>query len=319
LSVCSLFAVAGASRGEGPATEQVARPTFGKGRVRMGGVQFAGVQGEKADNIAKAERMIRAAAAQGTQVIMTAEVNLSGFVGGEKERTMAEPIPGPTSEHFRQLAQELGVYLLVGMSELRAEPSGSQVRTQLCNAMPVFSPQGDALGIMRKVHINRYETGGGWRNGSEFPVWEFRTPTGQFRGGIMICYDRELPESARILMLKGADVIFNPLSCTCPTSDIHRCLLRTRAFENELFIFMVNQASPRQNGHSMVFDFNGNIVKEVGEKEAVFVYDLDFDALNKCRATGLYGFHHRRPELYGILTDPAGQVHPPNANLPPKE
>jgi predicted amidohydrolase len=117
-------------------------------------------------------------------------------------------------------------------------------------------------------------------------------------------------------MLKGADVIFNPLATTCPTIDIHRCLLRTRAFENELYIFMVNHAAPRENGHSMVFDFNGAIVREMGEKECVFVHELDLDALNAYRKKGIYGFHHRRPELYGILCDPAGQVHPDNANLP---
>jgi predicted amidohydrolase len=310
-------AVAGLAATNG--AEQVLKPVFGKGRVRIGGVQFAGLRGDKTNNIAKAEQMIRDAAAQGAQIIMTPEVALTGFVGGEKERPMAEPIPGPATERFGRLAKELGVYLLVGMSELRADPADSPSETQLCNAMQVFSPQGELMGVMRKVHINRYETGAGWRNGSEFPVWEFRTSTGQFRGGIMICYDRELPESARILMLQGADVIFNPLACGCPTSDIHRCLLRTRAFENELFIFMVNHAAPRENGHSMVFDFNGNIVKEMDEKEHVFVYDLDFNALNKYREKGIYAFHHRRPELYGILCDPAGQVHPPDANLPPAQ
>ena len=298
---------------------QVSKPTFGKGRVKIGGVQLAGMRGDKTNNIVKAERMIRAAAAQGAQVIMTPEVALTGFVGGEQERAMAEPIPGPTSERFGQLAKELGVYLVVGMSELRADPAGKPSQTELCNAMPVFSPRGDLMGVMRKVHINRYEIGGGWRNGSDFPVWDFRTPTGQFRGGIMVCYDRELPESARILMLKGADVIFNPLACGCPTSDIHRCLLRTRAFENELFVFMVNHAAPRENGHSMVFDFEGNIVKEMDDREGVFVYDLDLDALNKHREKGIYAFHHRRPELYGILSDPAGQVHPPEVNLPPTQ
>lgn len=297
--------------------QQVVKPGFGKGRVKIGGVQMAGVRGEKTNNLEKAERMIREAAAQGAQVIMTPEVALTGFVGGEKERTMAEPIPGPTSRHFAALAKELGVYLLVGMSELRVDPADNQRQPQLCNAMPVFAPDGEQMGVMRKVHINRYETGGGWRNGSAFPVWEFHTATGQFRGGIMICYDRELPESARILMLQGADVIFNPLACGCPTSDIHRCLLRTRAFENEVYIFMVNHAAPRENGHSMVFDYNGSIVKEMDGKEGVFVYELDFDALNKHREKGIYAFHHRRPELYEILRDRAGQVHPPEANLPP--
>jgi predicted amidohydrolase len=80
---------------------------------------------------------------------------------------------------------------------------------------------------------------------------------------------------------------------------------------------MVNHAAPRENGHSMVFDFEGDIAKEMDDKEGVFVYDLDLDALNKHREKGLYAFHHRRPELYGILSDPEGQVHPADANLPP--
>jgi predicted amidohydrolase len=79
--------------------------------VKIGGVQMAGVRGDKTNNVAKAERMIREAAAQGAQVIMTPEVALTGFVGGGQEREMAEPIPGPTTELFGQLAKELGVYL----------------------------------------------------------------------------------------------------------------------------------------------------------------------------------------------------------------
>jgi predicted amidohydrolase len=283
--------------------DAVVQPVFGRGKVKIGGVQFAGLKGEK-------DRNIRQAAAQGAQIVMTPEVALSGFVGGKPERALAEPIPGATTQRFGRLAKELGVYVLVGMSELRDG--------QVYNAMPVLSPRGELMGVMRKVHINKCETPAGWRNGSEFPVWEFKTQTGQFRGGIMICYDRELPESARILMLKGADVIFNPLCCGCPTDDIHRCLLRTRAFENELYIFMVNHAAPRTNGHSMAFDAHGTIVRELSEKEGLLVYEFDLDALNKYRAQGIYGFHHRRPELYRLLLDPAGQVHPDNANLPPK-
>ncbi|MDD2765197.1 MAG: carbon-nitrogen hydrolase family protein [Opitutaceae bacterium] len=286
---------------------------FGKGKVKIAGVQFAGLQGEKSRNIAVAERMIRDAAAQGAQIVITPEVALTGFVGGERERPLAEPIPGATAERFRRLAQELGVYLLIGMSEL----ADGEIR----NAMPVFSPHGEMMGVMRKVHINKWETGDGWRNGSAFPVWDFKTPTGQFRGGIAICYDVEVPESTRILMLEEVDVIFNPMAAAAPSAmtNIRRGLLRTRAFENEVFLFMVNHAAPRHNGHSMVFDYEGNIVREMDEKEGVFVQELDLDALNKYRATGYYGFHHRRPELYEILSNPLGQIHPANANLPPSD
>ncbi|KPK86040.1 MAG: hypothetical protein AMJ81_02115 [Phycisphaerae bacterium SM23_33] len=282
---------------------------MGKGRIVLGGVQFAGLEQQKARNLQTAARLIRQAAAAGAQIVMTPEVALSGFVGGEPERKLAEPIPGPATETFADLARELDVYVLLGLSELR----GGEV----CNAMAAIDRAGRLMGVMRKVHINKFEIPGRWRNGSEFPVWEFRTDTGEMTAGIMICYDREVPESARLLMLKDADVIFNPLACKCPTEDIHRCLLRTRAFENELHVFVVNHAAPRQNGHSMLIDYNGSIVAEAGEDEQVLVCEVDLDALQDYRRTGFYGKHHRRPELYAPLCDPAGQIHPPDANLPP--
>ena len=125
---------------------------------------------------------------------------------------------------------------------------------------------GALMGVMRKVHINKFETGQGWRNCSEFPVWEFTTKTGTMRAGIMICYDREVPESARLLMLQGADVIFNPLACTCPTDDIHRCLLRTRAFENEMPILVVNHAAPRDVWEASPCSWSGFAVSPVASR-----------------------------------------------------
>ena len=234
---------------------------------------------------------------------------MTGFVGGEAEKLLAEPIPGDTTLVFGKLAKELDIYLLIGLSERKDG--------EVYNSIAVIDRNGDLKGVMSKVHINKYETPGNWRNGSEFPVWTFETKTGSFCGGIMICYDREVPESARILMLKGADLIFNPLATTCPTRDIHRCLLRTRAFENELYIFMVNHAAPSQNGHSMVFGHNGDILKELDEKESIMLFDFDFDLLSSARKIGIYGKHHRRPELYSLLCDSGGQIHPQSANLPP--
>jgi len=282
---------------------------MGKGKAVIGGIQFAGIPQQKEQNLETAIRLIREAAAAGAQIVLSPEVVLTGFVGGDAERNMAEPSPGPTTQILGELAKELDIYILFGLSEAH----GGEIR----NAIVVLDRAGDLIGVMRKVHINAYETPGGWRNGSEFPVWDFNTPSGSFRGGVMICYDREVPESARLLMLRGVDIIFNPLACRCPTADIHRCLLRTRAFENELYIFMVNHAAPAQNGHSMVFDYKGDIVAELGEDEEVFTHTFDLDQLNTYRDTGIYGRHHRRPELYGPLTDPRGQLHPREANLPP--
>jgi len=281
---------------------------MGSGRVTIAGIQFAGIAEEKQKNTEEATRLIRQAATIGAQIVMTPEVVLTGFVGGESERKMAESIPGPSCDYFAALAQELGIYIMVGLSELSDG--------QIMNAMTVLSPQGELLGVMHKVHINRYETSGGWRNGSAFPVWDFKTATGAFCGGIMICYDREVPESARLFMLQGADIIFNPLACGCPTDEVHRCLLRTRAFENEVWVQVVNHAAPTHNGHSMFIDPAGMIVNEAAESEEVLVQEIDLEALERHREKGIYGRHHRRPELYGLLCDQEGQVHPKDANLP---
>ena len=280
-----------------------------KGKVTVGGIQFAGIPHQKEQNLNTAIRLIREAADKGAQIVLTPEVVLTGFVGGDTEKSMAETIPGKTTQVLGELAKELDVYILFGLSEL--------IDGEMHNAIAVLDRTGSLLGVMRKVHINKYETPGNWRNGSEFPVWNFETKTGSFCGGVMICYDREMPESARLLMLKGADVIFNPLACGCPTEDIHRCLLRTRAFENALYILMVNHAAPSQNGHSMAFGFDGTILNELGAGEGVLLCDFDFDSLTVARQEGIFGKHHRRPELYGLLCDKEGQIHPDNANLPP--
>ncbi|MBI5092886.1 MAG: carbon-nitrogen hydrolase family protein [Candidatus Hydrogenedentes bacterium] len=280
---------------------------MGKGRILLAGTQFSGEPKRKPYNIETATRLIRLAAERGAQIIMTPEAAINGY-GGNAHDAAAEPIPGPATDAFCDLARSLGVYLLIGLYE--------EIEGQFCNAMTVIDPEGELMGVMRKVHLNRYETPGGWRNGSDFPVWQFDTATGNMTAGIMICYDRELPESARVLMLKGADVIFNPLACRCPKDEIHRCLLRTRAFENELYVFMVNHCEPRQNGHSFAVDYDGYIRAELDDQEGLLIYEVDLDALEKRRKDGIYGKHHRRPELYESLTDPAGQIHPENANLP---
>ncbi|MFC1479289.1 carbon-nitrogen hydrolase family protein [Planctomycetota bacterium] len=281
---------------------------MGSGKVTIAGIQYAGLKEKKKENLETGIRLIREAADKGAQIVMSPEVVLTGFVGGDTEKSLAEPIPGETTEMLGELAHELDIYILFGLSELN--------NGEICNAMAAISRTGELMGVMRKVHINKYEVSGGWRNGSDFPVWDFSTPTGTFKGGVMICYDREVPESARILMLKDADIIFNPLACGCPTDDIHRCLLRTRAFENEVYIFMVNHAAPSQNGHSIVFDYNGNIIQELDSEEGILMHEFDLDDLVNYRVTGIYGKHHRRPELYEILCDEAGQIHPDEANLP---
>ena len=129
----------------------------------------------------------------------------------------------------------------------------------------------------------------------------------------MICYDREFPESARILMLKGAELLLVPNACPMEINRLSQ--LRGRAYENMLAIATCNYPSgqPDCNGHSTVFDgvaylpddsdSRDTCILDAGEKEGIYLAELDLDALRDYRRQEVHGNAYRRPETYGILTD----------------
>jgi predicted amidohydrolase len=139
--------------------------------------------------------------------------------------------------------------------------------------------------------------------------------------GFMICFDREFPESARALMLGGAEIILTPNACTL---DQHRLgQFKTRAFENMCGVAMANYAAPTQNGHSVAFDAvayvpevpgqdgeaHDTLIIEAGESEDVYLATFDLDRLRDYRSRESWGNAYRRPRLYQALTDEA--VEPP--------
>jgi predicted amidohydrolase len=125
----------------------------------------------------------------------------------------------------------------------------------------------------------------------------------------MICFDREFPESARVLMLRGAELILTPNACTV---EVHRIAqYRTRAYENMVGVAMTNYAHPQNNGHSIAFDpvafdedrrGRDTLIVEAGEAEGVFLAEFDIDAIRKYRATNPWGDAFRRPHRYHALT-----------------
>jgi predicted amidohydrolase len=129
----------------------------------------------------------------------------------------------------------------------------------------------------------------------------------------MICYDREFPESARILMIKGAELILVPNACPMEINRLSQ--LRGRAYENMLVIATCNYPALYRgcNGHSTLFDgviYNTEtgaprdmLVSEAGDEEGVFLAELDVDMLRKYRSCEIGGLKNRRPELYRLITE----------------
>ena len=207
---------------------------------------------------------------------------------------MAETVPGPSTQYFAKLAEELNIYIVWGLHEKDGE--------SYYNSAALLSPQEGILGVYRKVHLNKYENKMGWTNGDRFRVWPCQVGGVKFNLGIMICYDREVPEAARCLAVLGADLIVIPqaTSCTCRL-PIHRDQLRVRAYENETFLAMANWAGPTFRGHSMIIGYDGEVIDLGDEEERIIFAALDLHALRKYRDGGIYGCHHRQPGAYGPL------------------
>lgn len=146
-----------------------------------------------------------------------------------------------------------------------------------------------------------------FKSGEKFPVAELNTKGGKIKVGCMICYDREFPEAARILMLGGAEIILVPNACDLDNNRIAQ--FQTRAFENMLGVAMTNYPTPKLNGRSVAFngmrvkgdnDYNPLIV-EATDEEMVWYADFDIDLLREYRESEIWGDAYRKPRLYDEL------------------
>jgi len=149
--------------------------------------------------------------------------------------------------------------------------------------------------------------------GDNFFVTALDTACGKIKVGAMICYDREFPESARILMLKGAELILVPNACPMEINRLSQ--LRGRAYENMTAIATCNYPDtvPDCNGGSSVFDgvaylpnlpgSRDTCILQADGSEGIFLAKLDLDQLRSYRQEEVHGNAYRRPKKYGILTE----------------
>jgi hypothetical protein len=151
------------------------------------------------------------------------------------------------------------------------------------------------------------------KGGDDFYVADLDFGRGTVKFGSMICFDREFPESARILMLKGAEIILAPNAC--PMEINRLSALRTRAYENMVAVATCNypMGQPDCNGHSTLFDgvawlrdepgVRDMCVFEAPEEPGVYIAELDLDLLRSYRENEIMGDKYRHPETYGILCE----------------
>ena len=212
---------------------------------------------------------------------------------------------------FREAASRLQLAILTTFLE---RWPGSPRNTAL-----LIDRHGDDVLCYAKVHTCDWGMEKALTPGDGFEVARLDVDGGSVDVGVMICADREFPESARELMLGGAEVILVPNAC--PMAGERTNQLRSRAFENMTAIATVNYCAPDQDGHSSVFDAmvfeqdgqpNGQprdqLVLETGDGEGVFMATLDLDALREYRRHETMGDAYRKPNAYRRLTSGAPGV-----------
>jgi len=265
---------------------------------------------DMAANIAHVSDLVREAAGKGAQVILPPEL-FEGeyFCRVEDEGLFANA--KPVGEHqavlaMRKLAAELGVYIPTSFFEADGPHH--------YNSLAMIGPDGAVMGIYRKSHIPDgpgYEEKFYFRPGNTgFKVWPGPSAT----LGVGVCWDQWYPETARAMMLMGAEILFYPTAigsephdADLDTSRLWRRAMIGHAVSNVVPVVAANRIGTEHGqhfyGHSFITDERGDLIAEFGADETgVLVATLDLDRVKRHRAA--FGFFRdRRPKLYGPLVD----------------
>ncbi len=254
--------------------------------------------GEKARNLAAAERLVRAAAADGAELVALPEKwNL--LAAGEELLAGAEPLDGPTLTAARGWARELGIHLLAGSISEGGDKKAF-------NTSVLIGPDGADLAVYRKIHMFDVEAGGVVYRESEHeqPGGEIVSAAlGEPVLGLTVCYDLRFPELFRILAVRGARLIAVPSAFTLATGRDHwQVLLRARAIENQVFVLAPNQvgeAPPHFSsyGRSAIVDPWGVVLATAPDEECFVAAELDLAAQERVRES-LPSLANRRPQAY---------------------
>lgn len=272
-------------------------------------------RGTLEDNLEKGIASCRKAKELGADIALFPEMWSNGYniYGRPVEEWKAEAISAGNEfvSVFGELAKELGMAIAVTFLE--------QYEGGPRNSMVLFDRFGKRKITYAKVHTCDFDVERDLTPGEDFYVTTLDTAYGEVKVGAMICYDREFPESARILMLKGAELILVPNACPMEINRLSQ--LRARAYENMLAIATCSypDSVPDCNGGSSLFDgvaylpelkgSRDTCVLQAGGPEGIYLAELDLEQLRRYRESEVHGNAFRRPKKYGLLLDET--VEPP--------
>jgi beta-ureidopropionase len=281
--------------------------------ARVALCQFGGSL-DRGRTLEVAERMVRAAGEQGAQLICLPEVANTVYMPFENDARFldqAEPLSGESVTRMQLLAKETGTMIVYPFFERDGDA--------YFNTAAVIGPDGSIEGSYRKSSI---PTCGLYPDGSEqfyfspgdMPFRVFETPWG-FRFGVIICYERNLPEPARCIGLEGADLLLVPVATVDVVRPWWELLLRAHAVFNIFYVGACNKVGLEPGGSpdtpyfgtSLAVDPTGTVIARGSETDPeTVIFDLDLELLARQRQRWSF-LSDRRPDLYQALLRPTGR------------
>jgi deaminated glutathione amidase len=268
--------------------------------VRVAAVQLNS-NADQSANLAAADVHLRAAAADGAELIVLPEKWMA--MGSEQDlRASSQPLDGAAIGWARATARQLGVEIVAG--SILELVDGQE---KMANTSVHIDGKGEIRAVYRKMHMFDVEVGGHVYRESELesPGDEIvlsRTAAG-VELGLSICYDLRFPELYRILAVLGARVITIPAAFTLATTRDHwETLVRARAIEDQAFVIAANQVGPHpagqhSGGRSMIVDPWGVVLAQAQDAAGHIVAELDLERQREIRAS-LPSLANRRPSAY---------------------
>ncbi|HNX49955.1 MAG TPA: nitrilase-related carbon-nitrogen hydrolase [Thermoanaerobaculaceae bacterium] len=243
---------------------------------------------------------VRRAAGAGARLVAFAELALTPFYPrhdtcGAPPLKLAEPVPGPTTEAFADLARELGVVVVLNLYE--------RAGNHAFDSSPVIDADGRLLGVTRMLHIAHMP--GAWEQSYYTPgdcgMPTFDTAAGRI--GVAICYDRHYPEVMRALALQGAELVVVPQAGAVGEwpDGLYEAELRVAAFQNGYFTALANRVGHEEPlefaGESFVCDPAGRVIARApAGRDHILVADVDLAQVVTSHARQLF-LRDRRPEI----------------------
>lgn len=259
--------------------------------------QFGCDLGRPEENLKTISRLTQRASRHDVDIICFPELATSGYSLNARWREFAEPIGGETSRRLAGIAAEFGVHVICGM------PEYDRRSHHIHDSLVLIDSRGDVCGVYRKIHLwdaeRTYFT-----PGRDFKVFE--TKYGKL--GLGICYDLEFPESARIMALEGAQIIFYSSAQPEPMENHVDAYIKSRAGENCVYVCHSNQVGRERGirffGRSQIVSPWCRVLARKNTGTGLAIARIDLSLIGRLEKQKLPYLKHRIPSVYSKLTKP---------------